>query len=149
MSQSCLLLNNYIFLPGKKEILDINNYEGPKYGSAKCLPQRWHVEQWLIQFWNPLLMAVKVGHMQFPEFSTMLEKFAEKLCGHTASLSLQLLNVLIPSTFRPLCMMKLGNPYIFRFVYSWGWFSKKTIFDLPFMVPERSRKHLEKGALAN
>ena len=28
-------------------------------------------------------------------------------------------------------------------------FAKKTIFDLPIMLPERSRKHLEKGALAN
>ena len=26
---------------------------------------------------------------------------------------------------------------------------KKRIFDLPIMLPERSRKHSEKGALAN
>ena len=26
------------------------------------------VEKWLIQFWNPLLMAVSVGHVPFPEF---------------------------------------------------------------------------------
>ena len=34
-------------------------------------------------------------------------------------------------------------------IYSIRWFCKKPIFDLPIMLPERSRKHLEKGALAN
>ena len=37
-------------------------------GSSKCSPHWEHLEKWLIQFWNPLLMAVKIGYMPFPEF---------------------------------------------------------------------------------
>ena len=36
--------------------------------SSKCSPHWEHLEKWLIQFWNPLLMAVSIGYMPFPEF---------------------------------------------------------------------------------
>ena len=52
----------------------------------------------------------------------------------------------------PFARQKQGNdvyPKHDSIIYSIRWFCKKTIFDLPIMLPERSRKHLEKGALAN
>ena len=36
--------------------------------SSKCSPHWEHLEKWLIQFWNPLLMADVIGYVPFPEF---------------------------------------------------------------------------------
>ena len=46
----------------------INKRVRPKIGCSATPPKRVDVEKWLIQFWNPLLMAVSVGYVPFPEF---------------------------------------------------------------------------------
>ena len=37
--------------------------------SLKCSLHWEHLEKWLIQFWNPILMAGNIGYMPFPNFS--------------------------------------------------------------------------------
>ena len=46
----------------------INKRVRPKIGCSATPPKWVDVEKWLIQFWNPLLMAVSVGYVPFPEF---------------------------------------------------------------------------------
>ena len=46
----------------------INKRVRPKTVGTATPPKRVDVEKWLIQFWNPLLMAVSVGYVPFPEF---------------------------------------------------------------------------------
>ena len=60
-----------------------------------------------------------------------------------------ILNVLKENPVSPICMMKLGNPYIFWKVYSMRWFSKNPIFDSPIMLPERSQKHFFREGFFN
>ena len=38
------------------------------YNKVVGLPHWEHLEKWLIQFWNPLLMAVSIGYMPIAEF---------------------------------------------------------------------------------
>jgi len=46
----------------------INKRVRPKTVGTATPPKRVDLEKWLIQFWNPLLMAVSVGYVPFPEF---------------------------------------------------------------------------------
>ena len=55
-------------LPGKSRVTPLVNLYNNALRSSKCSPHWEHLEKWLIQFWNPLLMAGNVGYMPFPEF---------------------------------------------------------------------------------
>ena len=50
-----------------------------------------------------------------------------------------ILYLLMVTPERPICTMKLGDPYIFGIVYSMQWFSKKQILISCTMCPERSK----------
>merc|ERR1712110_1284213 len=60
-----------------------NKTQGPKITRLGLAPERVVIEKMLIQFWNPLLMAGKIGDMRVPTFSPCLKK-SHKLCGCTA-----------------------------------------------------------------
>ena len=64
--------------------LPINLYNNA-LGSLKCSPHWEHLEKWLIQFWNPLLMAVSIGYMPFPEFFSIGNNY--KYCSFSGVFS--------------------------------------------------------------
>ena len=61
-------VNFYVGQNRFKTSIYINKRVRPKTVGTATPPKRVDVEKWLIQFWNPLLMAVSVGYVPFPEF---------------------------------------------------------------------------------
>ena len=59
-------------------------------------------------------------------------------------LSPLILYLLVINPERPICKLKLGNPYIFGIVYSRRWFSKNQNCQKVPMSRERSQKHFRR-----